>query len=73
MRKLLYLLCLAFMLAGCGDKAKDIFETAQFEEKQFNPEHAGKLYQEILDKYPNSPYAAQARERLAELKPAGGN
>lgn len=73
MRKLLYLLCLALLLAGCGDKAKDLFETAQFEEKQFNPEHAGQLYQEILNKYPDSPYAAQARARLAELKPAAGN
>lgn len=73
MRKLLYALCLALLLAGCGDKAKDLFETAQFEERQFNTEHAGKLYQEILSKYPDSPYAAQAKARLAELKPAGAN
>ena len=73
MRKLLYALCLALLLAGCGDKAKDLFETAQFEERQFNTEHAGKLYQEILSKYPDSPYAAQAKARLAELQPAAGN
>lgn len=73
MRKLLYALCLALLLAGCGDRAKDLFETAQFEERQFNTEHAGKLYQEILAKYPDSPYAAQAKARLAELKPAGAN
>lgn len=73
MRKLLYVLCLALLLAGCGDKAKDLFETAQFEEQQFNAEHAGKLYQEILSKYPESPYASQAKARLAELKPAAAN
>lgn len=73
MRKLFYALCLALLLAGCGDKSKDLFETAQFEERQFNTEHAGKLYQEILSKYPDSPYAAQAKARLAELQPAAGN
>lgn len=71
MRKLLYGLCLALLLAGCGDKAKDLYETAQFEEKQFNPEHAGKLYQELLAKYPDSPYAAQAQTRLEELRQQG--
>ena len=71
MRKLLYALCLALLLAGCGDKAKDLFETAQFEERQFNTEHAGKLYQEILSKYPDSPYAAQAKARLEELGQKG--
>lgn len=73
MRKLLSALCLALLLAGCGDKAKDLYETAQFEERQFNTEHAGQLYQEILSKYPDSPYAAQAKIRLAELKPAAAN
>lgn len=73
MRKLLYALCLALLLAGCGDRAKDLYETAQFEERQFNAEHAGQLYQEILSKYPDSPYAAQAKARLEALKPAAGN
>lgn len=51
--------------AGCtGDKSKELFETAQFEEKQNNREHAQKLYAEILEKYPNSPIAKQAQERL---------
>lgn len=71
MRKLLSVLCLALMLAGCGDKAKDLYETAQFEEQQFNTEHAGKLYQELLSKYPDSPYAAQAQARLEELRQKG--
>ena len=44
-----------------------MFETAQFEERQNNPAHARELYQEILTKYPQSPYAKQAEERLRAL------
>lgn len=55
-------------LLGCaGDKGKELFDTAQFEEKQNNREHAKQLYQEILAKYPGSPVAKQAQERLAAL------
>jgi TolA-binding protein len=67
MRRLLLVLCLALSLAGCGDRAKELYETAQFEEKQTNAEHAGKLYREIIERYPDSPYAVQAKERLAAL------
>jgi hypothetical protein len=28
--------CLFLLLVGCGDKAKDLYNTAQLEEKQFN-------------------------------------
>ena len=27
--------CLFLLLMGCGDKAKDLYDTAQLEEKQF--------------------------------------
>ncbi|MBI1921326.1 MAG: hypothetical protein HYS23_09640 [Geobacter sp.] len=55
--------------AGCtSDKSKELFDTAQFEEKQNNKEHAIKLYEEIISKYPQSPLAKQAEERLAALK-----
>lgn len=67
MRKTLLALCCALALAGCGDRPRELFETAQFEERQFNADHASQLYREILEKYPDSPYAAQARERLAAL------
>ena len=55
---------------GCGDKAKDLYDTAQLEEKQFNKPHATKLYRQIVEEYPDSPYANQAKTRLAELEKA---
>jgi outer membrane protein assembly factor BamD (BamD/ComL family) len=68
MRKIILVGCLALALLGCGDKAKELFETAQFEELQYNAAHAQQLYQKIVDQYPASTYAVQARERLAALK-----
>lgn len=59
---------LLLCLAGCGDRPKDLYETGQFEEKQFNVRHAQELYQEILDKYPDSAYAALAAARLKVLQ-----
>uniref|UniRef100_C6E0P9 Lipoprotein n=1 Tax=Geobacter sp. (strain M21) TaxID=443144 RepID=C6E0P9_GEOSM len=64
---LLMMLVLALAAACSSDKSKELFETAQFEEKQNNKEHAKKLYQEIVDKYPDSPLAKQAQERVAAL------
>ena len=71
MRKMLLLLCLSVALAGCSDRAEELYETATFEEKQFNQEHAEKLYREIMTRFPDSPYAAKAGERLAELEERG--
>ncbi len=63
------MLALSLALYGCsGDKGKELFDTAQFEEKQNNREHAAKLYEEIVKKYPDSPLAAKAKERLNALK-----
>lgn len=68
MRKVLLAVVCALLLAACGDRARELYETAQFEERQFNADHAARLYREIVAKYPDSPYAAQARERLAALE-----
>ena len=64
------LLTLAFM-AGCSSdkKATELLETARFEEKQNNREHAVKLYNEIIRKYPDSSAASAAKSRLQESHP----
>lgn len=59
------------LLAGCASgekKAAELLETARFEEKQNNLEHATKLYDEILKKYPASPAAKDAAARMVELQ-----
>ena len=68
MRIIFLAVAAAVLLAGCGDKAKDLYETAQFEEKQSNKAHATKLYRQIVEQHPNSPYVSQAKSRLAELE-----
>lgn len=60
--------CLLLILAGCGDNSRDLYDTAQFEKKQFNKPHATKLYRQIVKEYPDSPYANLAKARLAELE-----
>lgn len=65
------ILALSLALSACSGKgAQELFETAQFEEKQHNLEHAKKLYEEIVAKHPKSEVAAKAKERLEALKAA---
>ena len=45
--------CLHLLLVGCGDKAKDLYDTAQLEEKQNNKPHATKLYRQIVEAHPD--------------------
>jgi hypothetical protein len=52
MRRIFLAGCFAALLVGCGDKAKERYETAQFEEKQFNKAHATKLYRQIIENIP---------------------
>ena len=59
---------LFLLLMGCGDKAKDLYDTAQLEEKQNNKPHATKLYRQIVEEYPESSYANPAKSRLAALE-----
>jgi outer membrane protein assembly factor BamD (BamD/ComL family) len=61
---------IALLLVRCGDKANDLYDTAQLEEKQNNKPHATKLYRQIVEEYPDSPHASQAKSRLSELEKA---
>lgn len=63
---LLFICCLA-MSACSSDQGSQQIEIAQFEEKQNNREHAIKLYEEVVRKYPGSPNAKIAQERLNAL------
>ena len=46
--------------AGCGDKAKDLYDTAQGGGEAEQPAARYKLYRQIVEEYPDSPYANQA-------------
>lgn len=63
-------MCLAFFSACSNPEGNsaELYETAQFEEEQFNTKHAKQLYEEILQKYPDSSFAAKAKKRLEVLK-----
>ncbi len=68
MRRRLLVGGLLLALVACSDQAKDLYETAQFEELQGNKPHAVELYRQIVTDHPDSPAAAHARERLAALE-----
>ena len=54
-------------IVGCGGGAREIYETAEFEEVQKNPAHARELYEQVRRQYPDSPEAGKAAERLRAL------
>jgi TolA-binding protein len=60
---------LVLALGGCGGGAEELMETAAFEELQNNPAHARQLYQRVVDRYPGTPEAEKAAERLRALAP----
>ena len=62
------LICLITFAACSGNSAEETFKTAQFEELQNNKAHAEQLYNEIIDKHPESEYADRAKERISALK-----
>lgn len=60
--------CVLVIPACSGNKAGELFETAQFEELQRNHDHAIQLYEEIIEKHAGSEYTKKAEERLSELR-----
>ena len=69
-RLMLCALCCILLLSCYGDKAKELLETAAFEERQMNLPHAKQLYEDVIRLYPTSAEAATARTRLAALNKA---
>ena len=67
MRRLILIIC-CLLLVACSDPAREKFETARFEEQQFNRPHALQLYEEIVSRHSDSTYARQAAARLEELR-----
>lgn len=62
-------LTIALLLSACpGGSAQEMLETAQLEEVQDNLENARKIYQRIIEQYPDSAPADEARARLAALQ-----
>ena len=56
------------VLSACsGDKAKELLETAELEERQHNVAHAKQLYEDLVRLYPSSPQAETARARIGLL------
>lgn len=66
-RFLLCTLCCGLLMGCSGDKAKELLETAEFEERQMNLPHAKQLYDDVIRLYPSSTQAEIARARLAQL------
>lgn len=60
------LLCCWMFLVGCGEDPQQLFETAQFEERQNNRTHARELYERIMRAYPESDFAKKAQQRIRE-------
>ena len=59
----------AIALSSCSrNRAEELYDTAQLEELQNNKDHAKELYQEIVEKHPDSEYARTARDRLCEME-----
>jgi outer membrane protein assembly factor BamD (BamD/ComL family) len=64
-------ICLLFAVSGCTKKKTAAEENAgkvkAFQEQQ--KIRAAKAYKELMDNYPDSPYAPQAKQRLEQLGP----
>jgi outer membrane protein assembly factor BamD (BamD/ComL family) len=71
-RFLLALLCTTFTLGftACKKNPQDQKAAVEAKWRADQKQKAIKNYQEIVKKYPESPYASKAKERLTALSPA---
>ncbi len=56
---------------ACADaehKARELYDLAQFEEKQFNCEHALVIYNDIKEDYPATNMSQKAQQSIDRLK-----
>ncbi len=53
-------------------RARALFQAAQCEVSLKSPERAMVSYEDLIEDFPESPFAAQSKKRLAELKASGG-
>lgn len=54
--------------SSADERAHELYSIAELEEQQRNLEHATQLYNEVIEKYPHTSFADQAKTRLQELK-----
>ncbi len=65
------ILALAVLIASCGtpeEKAERLVEIAAFEERQSNWEHATEVYEVVVEDYPDTEAAAEARRRIEAIR-----
>jgi TolA-binding protein len=65
--KIGFIILFLLITACSGDKAKELLETAELEERQMNLPHAKQLYEDVIRLYPSSKEADTARARLTKL------
>ena len=58
---------MVFNLGCTGEKAKELLDTAEFEERQMNLPHATQLCEDVIRLYPTSKEAETSQARLASL------
>ena len=61
-------LAAAIACTSAEDRAAELYSIAQLEEKQFNPNHARKIYQDIIAQYPTTSIAQKASRRIKALE-----
>lgn len=69
----LLLFALSLGQVGCGEKKKSDAELKEEKVKQWRErqrQQAIKYYNELIKNYPDSPHAAEAKQRLDALGPA---
>ena len=65
--KIGFIILFLLITACSGDKARELLETAELEERQMNLPHAKQLYEDVIRLYTTSKEADTDRARLTKL------